>query len=155
MATTAPPPLSTSPIETPIDETPISPAHASSTLSKALPARPDPQDLRNRNILHATSAAPALQSAQAELERQRIADSVKKGLAKRSDRESLVERNILPETSAAPALMKSQRELQKNLRRDSLDRQLQGRPDCDVCEYGKGEANWGQRRRIHGRRMSE
>jgi hypothetical protein len=74
--------------------------------------RPEEQDLKDRHILLDTTAAPALQAKQAELERQRITDNLKKGLAKRPEKEELVERNILPESTAAPALQEKQKELE-------------------------------------------
>lgn len=47
-------------------------------MEKSLQQRPDEQDLKNRHILLDTTAAPALQARQAELERQRITDNLKK-----------------------------------------------------------------------------
>ena len=41
-----------------IDETPISPVQRRDSLEKHLQTRPDPQDLKNRNILLNTTAAP-------------------------------------------------------------------------------------------------
>ena len=60
--------------------------------------RPEEQDLKNRHILLDTTAAPALQARQAELERQRITDNLKKGLAKRPEKEELVEKHILADS---------------------------------------------------------
>jgi len=115
-----------------VDDSSISPTRTGlerrNTLEKQLTQRPDAQDLKNRHILLDTTAAPSLQAAQHELERQKIQDSLKKGLEGRPDRESLVERNILPESNAAPALQAHQRELEKHMRRDSLEKQLQSRP---------------------------
>lgn len=65
------------------------------SLEKHLEHRPDAQDLKNRNILLDTNAAPALQSKALELERQRATDSLRKGLEKRPEREELVERESL------------------------------------------------------------
>jgi len=48
------------------------------SLEKHLQTRPEEQDLKNRHILLDTTAAPALQAKQAELERQRITDNLKK-----------------------------------------------------------------------------
>ena len=77
--------------------------------------RPEEQDLKNRHILLDTTAAPALQARQAELERQRITDNLKKGLDKRPAKEDLVERHILSESNVAPALQEKQRELEKHM----------------------------------------
>jgi hypothetical protein len=148
--------------EAPVDTTPISPARAQperrNSLEKHLQHRPDPQDLKNRNILLDTNAAPyvpipfphlptshfrltplttrnprnrALQAAQHELERQRITDNLKKGLEHRPEREDLVQRNILPESNAAPALQAHQKELERHMRADSLEKGLQRRPTAD------------------------
>ncbi|MCJ1376379.1 hypothetical protein MMC20_007621 [Loxospora ochrophaea] len=115
--------------ETPsIDESPISPIERRNSLEKHLQTRPDPQDLKDRHILLDTNAAPALQAAAQDLERQRATDSLKKGLERRPDREELIERNILPDSTAAPALQSQQRELEKHMRADSLEQKLQNRP---------------------------
>jgi len=116
-----------------IDETPISPVRPSNhirqnSLEKHLQHRPDPQELKDRHILLDTKAAPALQSAAFELERQRATDSLKKGLEKRPHREDLVERNILPDSTAAPAIVGQQRELEKHMRADSLNEKISHRP---------------------------
>ncbi|KAF2836995.1 hypothetical protein M501DRAFT_996136 [Patellaria atrata CBS 101060] len=111
-----------------VDTTPISPLERRDSLEKHLQMRPDAQDLKNRHILLDTNAAPAIQSAQQELERQRATDSLKKSLEKRPDRETLVGRNILPDSTAAPALQANQRELERHMRADSLDKHLANRP---------------------------
>ena len=41
-----------------IDETPLSPIERQESLEKHLQMRPDAQDLKNRNILRDTNAAP-------------------------------------------------------------------------------------------------
>ena len=41
-----------------VDETPLSPLERQESLEKHLQTRPDAQDLKNRNILHDTNAAP-------------------------------------------------------------------------------------------------
>jgi len=118
--------------ESAIDETPISPIRPGhvrqNSLEKHLQTRPDPQDLKDRHILLDTKAAPALQSAAVELERQRATDSLKKGLEKRPDREDLVDRNILPDSTAAPAIVGQQKELEKHMRADSLNEKIAHRP---------------------------
>ncbi|KAL8821519.1 MAG: hypothetical protein Q9191_007288 [Dirinaria sp. TL-2023a] len=135
-----------------IDETPISPIERRDSLEKHLQMRPDAKDLKERHILLDTNAAPALQSTQQELERQRATDSLKKGLEKRPERDELVERmdfvisveieeepvelildpaspgNILPDSTAAPSLQGQQRELERHMRSDSLEQKLQQRP---------------------------
>lgn len=93
-----------------VDETTISPVERRNSLEKHLQLRPDAQDLKNRNILMDTNAAPyelftremrilkhlmdfrSLQAKQLELERQKATDSLRKGLEKRPDREELIER---------------------------------------------------------------
>jgi len=112
-----------------VDESPISPTkERSNSLEKRLQHRPDVQDLKNRNILLDTTAAPALQQAALDLNRNKITDSLKKGLEQRPERDALVERNILPDSNAAPALQAHQRELEKHMRRDSLEKKLSDRP---------------------------
>ncbi|KUJ18799.1 uncharacterized protein LY89DRAFT_683672 [Mollisia scopiformis] len=115
-----------------IDETPISPSRPDhirqNSLEKHLQHRPDPQELKDRHILLDTNAAPSLQSAAMELERQRASDSLKKGLERRPQKEDLIERNILPSSSAAPAIQGQQRELEKHMRADSLNEKIAHRP---------------------------
>ncbi len=41
-----------------VDETPLSPIESQHSLEKHLQMRPEAQDLKNRNILHDTNAAP-------------------------------------------------------------------------------------------------
>ena len=41
-----------------VDETPLSPIERQESLEKHLQMRPDAQDLKNRNILRDTNAAP-------------------------------------------------------------------------------------------------
>ncbi|KAI9051832.1 hypothetical protein LZ554_004094 [Drepanopeziza brunnea f. sp. 'monogermtubi'] len=125
-----------------IDETSISPGRPNNlvrqnSLEKHLQQRPDPQELKDRHILLDTSAAPALQSAAHDLERQRATDSLKKGLEKRPQREDLVERNILPDSTAAPAIVGQQRELEKNMLADSLNEKILHRPKpADLIKEG-------------------
>ncbi|KAH8598074.1 hypothetical protein B0O99DRAFT_615836 [Bisporella sp. PMI_857] len=115
-----------------VDESPISPVRPKqerqNSLEKHLQHRPDPQELKDRHILLDTKAAPALQSAAHDLERQRATDSLKKGLERRPQREDLVERNILPDSTAAPAIQAQQRELKKHMRADSLNEKISHRP---------------------------
>ncbi|KAK3112673.1 hypothetical protein LTR53_010820 [Teratosphaeriaceae sp. CCFEE 6253] len=61
-----------------VDATPINQLERRNSLEKHLQFRPEEQDLKNRHILLDTTAAPALQARQAELERQRITDNLKK-----------------------------------------------------------------------------
>jgi len=114
-----------------VDSSPINKLERQNSLEKYLKTRPVEQDLKNRHILLDTTAAPALQAKQAELERQRITDNLKKGLARRPEKEDLVERNILPDSSAAPALQEKQKELAKHMRANSLEKQIQNRPSPD------------------------
>ncbi|TKA69606.1 hypothetical protein B0A49_07108 [Cryomyces minteri] len=119
-----------------VDSAPISPVERRNSLEKHLQHRPDPQDLKNRHILLNTTAAPSLQSAQQELERQRITDNLKKGLTRRPDKEELIERNILPDSTAAPAIQGQQRELERHMRADSLEKRLQNRPKPEELVKG-------------------
>lgn len=81
--------------ESGIDSSSLSPLERRNSLEKHLQQRPEAEDLKNRHILLDTTAAPALQAKQAELERQRITDNLKKGLSKRPEKEELVERALL------------------------------------------------------------
>ncbi|MCJ1236191.1 hypothetical protein MMC14_004168 [Varicellaria rhodocarpa] len=117
-----------------IDSTPLSPTtqpHRRDSLEKHLQTRPDPQDLKDRNILLDTNAAPALQSTALDLARQRTIDSLKKGLEKRPEREELIERNILPNSTAAAAIQGPAKELERRMRRDSLEKKVQQRPKAE------------------------
>ena len=95
-----------------------------------------------------TTAAPGLQSAQHDLERQRASDSLRKGLETRPEREELEERNILPPNSStvSPSLQQPQKELQKHMRADSLEQHLKHRPDPErlrkegILKEGEGFA---------------
>jgi len=116
-----------------VDSTPIAPVVRPDnvrrdSLEKHLQHRPDPQELKDRHILLDTNAAPALQSAAHDLERQRATDNLKKGLEKRPQREDLVQRNILPDSTAAPAIQGHQKELEKHMRADSLNEKISHRP---------------------------
>lgn len=61
-----------------VDASSPNPLQRRNSLEKHLQTRPEEQDLKNRHILLDTTAAPALQAKQAELERQRITDNLKK-----------------------------------------------------------------------------
>ncbi|KAK3647199.1 hypothetical protein LTR22_013860 [Elasticomyces elasticus] len=111
-----------------IDRSPIGQPEHRNALEKALQTRSEEQQLKDRHILLDTTAAPALQAKQAELERQRITDNLKKGLGKRPEKGDLVEKNILPNSTASPGLQERQKELEKHIRKDSLQRHLQARP---------------------------
>ncbi|KAL8954118.1 MAG: hypothetical protein Q9183_007289 [Haloplaca sp. 2 TL-2023] len=114
--------------QTKVDETPISPIERRNSLEKHLQMRPDAKDLKDRHILLDTNAAPALQSAAQDLERQRATDNLKKGLEKRPEREELIEKNILPDSNAAPSIQGQQKELEKHMRADSLEEKMKSRP---------------------------
>ncbi|KAL8939942.1 MAG: hypothetical protein Q9211_002516 [Gyalolechia sp. 1 TL-2023] len=111
-----------------VDETPISAIQRRDSLEKHLQTRPDSKDLKDRHILLDTNAAPSLQSAAQDLERQRATDSLKKGLEKRPEKEELIERNILPHSTAAPAIQGQQKELEKHMRADTLEEKMKHRP---------------------------
>jgi hypothetical protein len=100
----------------------------STTTNEVLQNRPEEQDLKNRHILLDTTAAPALQAKQAELERQRITDNLRKGLEKRPEKDELVQKNILRDSQAAPGLQEKQHELEMHMRADSLEKNLLNRP---------------------------
>ncbi|KAI1000186.1 hypothetical protein K3495_g8014 [Podosphaera aphanis] len=138
-----------------IDETPISPSRArQNSLEKHLQQRPNAQELKERHILLDIKAAPALQVAAHELERQLATDNLKKGLEKRPHREDLIERNILPDSSAAPALQGQQRELEKNMRADFLRDKIANRPQSEVL-VKKGILTEAEADRLYEERIEE
>jgi hypothetical protein len=112
---------------TPATARPIS-LERRNSLAKAIQNRPEAQELREKHILLDTTAAPALQAQQYELQRQKLSDSLNKALASRPEKDDLVDRNILPNSNVAPALLNNQRELAAAMRRDSIERHLQTRP---------------------------
>ncbi|KAG8533065.1 uncharacterized protein KY384_001848 [Bacidia gigantensis] len=114
-----------------VDESSISPIERRNSLEKHLQTRPDPKDLKDRNILPQSNAAPALQQAQLELERNQATDALRKKLEKRPDKQELVDHNILPDSTAAPAIQGQQKELEKHMRADSLEQKIQQRPKPD------------------------
>ncbi|KAI9745035.1 MAG: hypothetical protein M1818_001313 [Claussenomyces sp. TS43310] len=142
-----------------IDETSIAPSRPGhvrqDSLEKHLQTRPDAQELKDKHILLNTTAAPSLQAAAHDLERQKATDSLKKGLERRPHREDLIERasslpaastvlllqnvgrriankmplgNILPDSNAAPGIVGHQKELEKHMRADSLNEKIAHRP---------------------------
>ena len=66
--------------------------HRRDSLEKHLHTRPTVDELKQKHILLDTNAAPSLQAAQHDLEKQRITDSLKKGLEHRPEREDLEQR---------------------------------------------------------------
>ena len=142
-------PTTTSPSDPTVDTTPLNPTTSRErrdSLEKHLASRPAEQDLKDRHILLDTTAAPALQAKQAELERSRVSDSLRKGLEKRPEREELVEKNILPDDqggSVAPGLQGAQRDLERHMRADSLEGHLKKRPEAgELVEKGILKGEW-------------
>ncbi|OIW25969.1 hypothetical protein CONLIGDRAFT_635728 [Coniochaeta ligniaria NRRL 30616] len=115
-----------------VDETPISPSRPyperKNSLEKLLTNRPSPDELKQKNILPNSSAAPAIQAQQKELDKHMRADSLNEKIAHRPSPDELRQKNILPDTSAAPALQAQQKELQKHMRADSLNEKIAHRP---------------------------
>ncbi|KAG8936810.1 hypothetical protein FRC03_001037 [Tulasnella sp. 419] len=109
----------------------LSPAdeEAKAKLEKQLAHRPDRSELVEKNILKNSNAAPALQAAQANLERARLEDKLDHALQQRPDRSELVDKNILKNTNAAPALQAVQANLERARLEDKLDHALQQRPN--------------------------
>ncbi|KXT04272.1 hypothetical protein AC578_7896 [Pseudocercospora eumusae] len=70
--------MASNPSEAGVESTSPSMLERRNSLEKHLQRRPDEQDLKDRHILLDTTAAPALQARQQELERQRITDNLKK-----------------------------------------------------------------------------
>ncbi|KAL2179401.1 uncharacterized protein P884DRAFT_219086 [Thermothelomyces heterothallicus CBS 202.75] len=89
-----------------IDETPISPSQSSparkNSLEFHLSHRPGRQELVDRNILPASTAAPGLQANQKQLERHMRADSLNEKIAHRPSPEALIRDGVLHEDPRAP-----------------------------------------------------
>ena len=88
------------------------------------------------------NAAPALQAAQAELERHRLEDKLEGKLGRRPEQKDLVERGILKDQSIAPALQEKRDALQRSQLEVSAKRSA---PDqtCDaqlICFRLTGQA---------------
>jgi len=66
-----------------------------SQLDRQLQQRPSATDLKNRNILKDTTASPALQAAQNELQRLQLGSALDKKLSQRPEAATLVKQNIL------------------------------------------------------------
>ncbi|KAK4142838.1 uncharacterized protein C8A04DRAFT_37887 [Dichotomopilus funicola] len=84
-----------------VDETPISPSRPNTerknSLEFHLSHRPDRQELVNKNILPASTAAPGLQAHQKELEKHMRADSLNEKIAHRPSPEALIKEGVLHE----------------------------------------------------------
>ena len=82
-----------------VDRTPISPSRTErkNSLEQHLMHRPERSELVDRNILPASTAAPALQAQQKELERHLRADSLKEKIAHRPSPDELIKKGVLDE----------------------------------------------------------
>jgi hypothetical protein len=89
----------------PDESTTLSPksTEARDKLERQLKERPDRKDLVDKNILKATNVAPALQAAQAELNRARLEDKLDHALQHRPKPEELVKEGILQAEEVPPA----------------------------------------------------
>ncbi|KAB5566972.1 hypothetical protein GE09DRAFT_751490 [Coniochaeta sp. 2T2.1] len=89
-----------------IDETPISPSRPyperKNSLEKHLHNRPSPDELRQKNILPNSSAAPALQAHQKELDLHMRADSLNEKIAHRPSPDELVKEGVLKADPRSP-----------------------------------------------------
>lgn len=121
----------------PSAEVPTSPIkERSASLQHLLDKRPDPKDLLERNILHASpTTSPELVKRQHELDLQMKTDHLKHHLQQRPDRKELAQRGIIPKEvidgTVAPSLLSKQRELEKSMKEDALREKLVHRPDKD------------------------
>lgn len=90
---TAPDPAASAPTGASHDTaSPSDRAHRRDSLEKHLQQRPNAQELKEKHILLDTNAAPSLQAAQHDLEKQQVTDSLGKKLEHRPEREDLVQR---------------------------------------------------------------
>ncbi|OAA62487.1 RPEL repeat protein [Niveomyces insectorum RCEF 264] len=90
-----------------VDETPISPVLPSNagrrnSLEQHLQNRPAREELVQKNILPASTAAPGLQAHQKELEKSMRADSLNDKIAHRPSPEELLKRGVLDEDPRSP-----------------------------------------------------
>ncbi|KAK3305465.1 uncharacterized protein B0T15DRAFT_197808 [Chaetomium strumarium] len=89
-----------------IDETPISPSRPDparkNSLEYHLSHRPERQELVERNILPASTAAPGIQAQQKELEKHMRADSLNEKIAHRPSPETLIKEGVLREDPRSP-----------------------------------------------------
>ncbi|TLS28637.1 hypothetical protein PpBr36_01881 [Pyricularia pennisetigena] len=84
-----------------VDETPISPSRPNqrrkNSLEEHLRNRPERAELVDRNILPASTAAPALQEKQKELAKHMRADSLNEKIAHRPSPDELIKKGVLDE----------------------------------------------------------
>ena len=87
------------------------------------------------NILPDSTAAPALQGHQRELEKHMRADSLEQKIQHRPTAEKLIQEGILDANE-------DQRELEKHMRADSLEQKIQHRPTAEkLIQEGILDAN--------------
>ncbi|KAK4124233.1 hypothetical protein N657DRAFT_571917 [Parathielavia appendiculata] len=89
-----------------IDETTISPSRPDQarkdSLEHHLSHRPERQELVERNILPASTAAPGIQAQQKELEKHMRADSLNEKISHRPSPETLIKEGVLHEDPRSP-----------------------------------------------------
>ncbi|KAK4460055.1 hypothetical protein QBC42DRAFT_230490 [Cladorrhinum samala] len=89
-----------------VDETPISPSRGNlarkNSLEQYLQHRPERQELVDRNILPASTAAPGIQAQQRELAKHMRADSLNEKIAHRPAPEEVIEKHILHDDPRSP-----------------------------------------------------
>jgi len=85
------------------DESPIDADDSRHKLEKSLKQRPEKEELVEKNILKNSNAAPALQAAQAELQRSQLEDKLEYALQHRPNPAELVREHILQEGEVPPS----------------------------------------------------
>ncbi|KAK0610406.1 hypothetical protein B0T17DRAFT_500050 [Bombardia bombarda] len=89
-----------------VDETPISPIRPNqarkNSLEHHLIARPDRQELVEKNILPDSTAAPSLIAQQKELQKHMRADSLNEKIAHRPSPDALIKEGVLHEDPRSP-----------------------------------------------------
>jgi len=89
-----------------VDETPISPSRPNqgrkNSLENHLMHRPERQELVEKNILPATTAAPAIVAQQKELEKHMRQDSLNEKIAHRPSPDDLLKKDILHDDPRSP-----------------------------------------------------
>jgi hypothetical protein len=90
-----------------VDSSPISPSRPDlparkNSLENHLLHRPERQELVDRNILPASTAAPGLQAQQKELQKHMRADSLNEKIAHRPSPETLIKEGVLHDDPRSP-----------------------------------------------------
>ncbi|PWN46279.1 hypothetical protein IE81DRAFT_319163 [Ceraceosorus guamensis] len=96
-------------------------AEEASKLEKLLQGRSDVKELQEKGILKNSTAAPALQAAQAELIKHQLEDRLEGKLERRPDRAELERLGILKDDAEDASVTQAKKEeLEKQLKADGI-----------------------------------